>query len=77
MGFTMIAWVIGAVIVIGLVAYLLRRGSFASKLGGPPAELPGRDPAETTLRDRYAKGEISDEEYHQRLDRLHAPGHHA
>ncbi len=65
----LIFWVIIIVGIVLLVVYLVRRGG-APYAGMPPTGMPpmgatmgGEDRALQILKERYAKGEISKEEY--------------
>ena len=64
--FFFLIWILGAVatlavpvLIVGLVVWVVRRGTFAR-----------RDPAEDALRERYARGEIDESEYQARLRTL-------
>ncbi len=59
---------------IALVAWLLVSVFSSLFSGGSEEESsgPSRDTAEATLRERFARGEISAEEYHQALRTLRA-----
>lgn len=63
-----------ALIIIGLVYFMLRKGqAFQSSPTVKQAQSFERsktDPAEAILRERYARGEINDDEFDQRLTRL-------
>lgn len=62
-----------AVIFIVVIYFLLRRGQAINQCTSSrhnPAHRDKRDSAEEILRERYARGEISDEEYDARLKRL-------
>lgn len=52
--------------VVAAVRYLGAGGQSAKARGGPPARAP-----EDVLADRFARGEIDDEEYRRRLVLLH------
>jgi putative membrane protein len=52
--------------VVAAVRYLGAGGQGAKARGGPPARTP-----EDVLADRFARGEIDDEEYRRRLVLLH------
>jgi putative membrane protein len=56
---------------IALVAWLVVRTVSGTRT--PPAERTGLDRARDVLADRYARGEISTEEYKERLTHL-GPG---
>lgn len=60
MGFGMLPAALLLLVLIGLVVWLASRNS-----GGQPARRV--DPAEETLRQRFASGEIDAEEYERRL----------
>ncbi len=55
-------------LVIGVLVAFLRgiRGSGS----GTPTEYPGGRSVEQILAERYARGDIDDDEYHRRLDVL-------
>lgn len=55
-------WTLLLLAAVALVVWLVRSGS-----RGP---APGRPGAEDVLRERYARGEIDDEEYRYRLAEL-------
>jgi putative membrane protein len=53
------------VVAVGVLLYrVLRRGEGGGGRGGPD------EPARQTLAERYARGEIDDEEYRRRLETL-------
>jgi putative membrane protein len=60
MGWMMGWWGLFCIVVIGAVVWLLAKG-----LPGRPARR--EDPPEVVLKRRYARGELSREEYEQRL----------
>lgn len=65
----MIFWIA----VLGVIAWLVVRALNNRRPAPPPA--PGNaDRAREILADRYARGEISTEEYTERMDRLTASG---
>lgn len=63
-----------AILIIGLVYFLWRRGqAFQNSPIVKQAQFHERlktDPAEAILRERYARGEIDDDEFDQRLKKL-------
>jgi putative membrane protein len=59
-----ILWLVVWAALIALVVVLVLR----TRSGGPPAA--GADPAATILAERYARGEITDQEYRERLKTL-------
>ena len=61
----------GAVIygIVALVRYAHRDGPQRGEPAGPPAPEPER-----LLAERFARGEIDEDEYHQRLTSLRAAG---
>lgn len=61
----------GAVIygIVALVRCTRRDGPQGREPAGPPAPEPGR-----LLAERFARGEIDEDEYHQRLTALRAAG---
>jgi len=67
MGAWLWAWpvlVLIGLVLLGVVAYALMRGGRSQAL--PPARSAARD----ILDERYARGEIESEEYHQRVTGL-------
>lgn len=62
-GWMMIGWVVGLVLVGVLVLFAVRT------LGYGP-ERPRSDEAKRILRERYARGEIDENELHRRMDEL-------
>ncbi|MBO0775131.1 MAG: SHOCT domain-containing protein [Actinobacteria bacterium] len=80
-------WAVVAVGIVLLVRYLSRRGGQAPGPGGPgwhpgppfappPPVPPGMPHAEQILAERFARGEIDEQEYRSRLATLRgeAPG---
>lgn len=65
-GWTMMIgwWLILILMIVGLVWALGRGRAWRSN------DPPRRDPAEEALREQYARGEIDEETYRQRLDEL-------
>jgi putative membrane protein len=70
-------WIIWPLVVIGIVlavVLLVRgRGDAANRGGGsapPPGSGNGRTRAQEILDERYARGELTDEEYQERLRQL-------
>lgn len=61
----MVGWILVLVIGALLVWALVRAGQ--SRGGAPPDR---RDPAEDTLREQYARGDIDEETYRSRLSEL-------
>ncbi|MEU8251557.1 SHOCT domain-containing protein [Nonomuraea sp. NPDC048916] len=64
-GFMMLVW-IG---LIALVVWLVARAVSGTRTG-PPPERTGTERARDVLAERYARGEISTEEYQDRLTHL-------
>ena len=60
------------VITIAIVYYLIRKTQLLNPTGHQIQHNQEKiaDPAETILRERYARGEVSDEEYDQKLKKL-------
>jgi putative membrane protein len=56
-------WIVMLVAAVALIVWLVRAGSGGGGTGQRPS-------AEELLRERYARGEIDDEEYRKRLDEL-------
>lgn len=54
---------------IALVAWIVRR-LFPRRSGGSGTVAPNRDPAEEILRERFARGDIEDDEYLRSLEIL-------
>jgi putative membrane protein len=75
-----ISMIVFWVLVIGLGVLLfraLRGGPQDSIEAGPSVGSPPRRPTpEQLLAERYARGEIDEEEYQRRLDTLHGTGPH-
>ena len=63
-----IGWTIGLVVVGVLVWAAIQATPHRSDTGTRTATSP----AEAVLADRFARGEIDDDEYHRRLDALHS-----
>ena len=70
-------WIVWPVVILGvvlLVVFLVRSSGSSSTGGGaappPPPERSGRTRAQEILDERYARGEISEEEYQERLRNL-------
>jgi putative membrane protein len=69
-------WFIWPLLVLGIVlvvALLVRGGGSAANQDGsapPPGSGTGRTRAQDILDERYARGELSDEEYQDRLRHL-------
>jgi putative membrane protein len=59
MGFTWLFWVIVLVAVVALIFFIMQRSS-----------TPSKKSAEEILKERFARGEISKEEYEERLKSL-------
>lgn len=58
---------------IATVYFLIRRAQLLNTPSGhqpQPFQKKTIDPAEAILRERYARGEVSDEEYDQKLKKL-------
>ncbi|GAB3620661.1 SHOCT domain-containing protein [Glutamicibacter endophyticus] len=55
------------ILIIGTVVFLIRRSGFRRDLHQAAAS------AEGVLRERYARGEVDETEYRQRLEVLRAP----
>lgn len=65
----MFGWTL-AIVVIGLALWAVARGRTSGGGPGGSGGPPGEDRAEAVLRERYARGEIDEETYRQRLDEL-------
>lgn len=67
-------WPLLIVGVVVLVVFLLRQSTGTPGSGrgpaAPPSSEDGRSRAREILDERYARGEIDDQEYHQRLRHL-------
>lgn len=70
MGWMMILWLIGGILLVALVVWVLR--SMGPGGAGRPFGGTGPEGAEEILRRRYARGEIDEQEYHRRLEELRA-----
>ena len=62
-----LGWIMG-LIIIGLLVWTVVQG--ASPRRTEAASPPGARTAESILADRFARGEIDDDEYRRRLDTL-------
>jgi putative membrane protein len=75
-----ISMVVFWALVIGLGVLLIRALSRSSQDSGEADSSRGsllyRPTPEQLLAERYARGEIDDEEYQRRLDTLHGAGRH-
>jgi putative membrane protein len=58
---------------IALVAWIVTR-LFPRRRGGSGTGAPNRDPAEEILRERFARGEIEEDEYLRSLEILRGGG---
>jgi len=77
-GWVWVATTLGSLLLLGLlglVAWLVIR-AVRGPVGGPtgPARTAGQDTAERLLADRFARGEIDEEEYRRRLSTLRSAG---
>ena len=67
-------WIVWPLVILGIVllVVLLLRGSGTGGGGSPPPppETSGRTRAQEILDERYARGELSEEEYQERLRNL-------
>jgi putative membrane protein len=61
------------VAVVVLVVLLSRSSGSTTTTSGPPAQQPRPDSAMDILRDRYARGEIDDDEFEKRRRVLEGP----
>ncbi|WP_330632572.1 SHOCT domain-containing protein [Halocatena halophila] len=61
-------WAIGFAVVVPLVA-ILTNSEFGSDAESSAEETDSDNPLET-LRERYARGELTDEQFEEKLDRL-------
>lgn len=67
----------GLLITVGVLVFRANNHDHSSRGPGtaPPADAPQTRPdPEQVLAERYARGEIDDDEYPRRLTTLHAPG---
>ncbi len=68
-------WGVLIVAIVAAIRYLGR-----TRQEGPPPPSPGAPTApptpEQVLAERFARGEIDEDEYRRRLDALHAPASH-
>lgn len=74
MGWMMVFWVLGFVLVLLLVVYVVRYLAMRSAPGRNPKVGDREDEAERILRERYARGEIDEPEYERRREELRSPG---
>ncbi len=63
-----IGWVVGLILIGVLVWAIVQATSRSSE----PGAASSAGSAEAILADRFARGEIDDDEYRRRLDTLHA-----
>lgn len=67
-------WPIGVLVMVLVVVLLMRSGSSGGRRGSGSGSRSGsrtgRSHAEQILDERYARGELTDEEYRDRLGRL-------
>lgn len=71
MGWAWLFWIlliVGVVVLVTLLVLVVSRGSAAGRQGGPGAAPTGAAPsrAREILEERYARGEINAEEFHER-----------
>ncbi len=67
-------WLWGVAMMAGFVALIVWLARSASANSGPGVSQRGpADRAEGILAERFAKGELSPEEYRERLGQLHEP----
>lgn len=71
MGLVVLFWVM-LIIGLAVLVFVLVRvlGTGAGRPAGPTTSAGGRSRAREILEERYARGEISTEEYRERLDTL-------
>ncbi|GAA2485381.1 hypothetical protein GCM10010406_21970 [Streptomyces thermolineatus] len=70
-----VSMIVLGVLAIAVVVVLIRaagRGGAQQPFQYPASPPPGPPPAEQVLAERYARGEIDEEEYRRRLDTLRA-----
>ena len=72
MGWMMVLWVMGGVLLLAVAVYVIRETAGRSGRPGPGARAQEGDGAERILRERYARGEIDEQELHRRMDELRA-----
>ncbi|MGH9117922.1 MAG: SHOCT domain-containing protein [Acidimicrobiales bacterium] len=64
-------WLFMPVVMVAFWAAVIWVAVTAVRRQPGPAQDPSRD-AEQILAERYARGDIDDDEYHRRLDTLHS-----
>jgi len=69
---TVVFW---AIVVAGIVALVRYLGRSGQPTWPPPTGT--RPPPEQVLAERFARGEIDEDEYRKRLDTLRSAGHHS
>ena len=69
-GFFVVFFVLWIVFFVVRIAFWSRRATYGRRNGGPPR----RDPAVMIARQRYARGEITREQYEQIMADLHRRG---
>ena len=80
-GWMWLVWPLLIIAVVALVALLVRSGGRRERTGGPPVAPPthpadgpgGQSAARRILDERYARGEIDEQDYQERRRRLDAP----
>ena len=70
MGFGMGGWWLLIVVGVVLLGVLVVRLLSAGRSGGGPGNLPARSDARRLLDERYARGELTSEEYQERVSNL-------
>jgi len=70
MGWMMVLWAIGGALLLLVAAYVVREIAGRTGRPGPGGRAEQEDRAERILRERYARGEIDEQELHRRMDEL-------
>lgn len=73
----LVGLLVGAVLLLGLVAVVVVAVRTARQRSAPPPAgdaVPAHSRARAVLDERYARGDIDDEEYRRRLEVLAGPG---
>lgn len=73
MGWMWLAWplvILGAILVVVILARLISRSGNGGEAATPGEADRGQSRAKDILDERYARGELTDEEYQQRLRNL-------
>jgi putative membrane protein len=70
---SLVFWVLAAVAIVALVRFLSRDGQRVTRpANGPAPWHPAPPSPEQILAERFARGEIGEDEFHQRMAALRA-----